>query len=321
MPRPLRIEYPNAWYHVMNRGAGHRDIYLSKMHRKIFLEVVKEAVDQFEIEVHAYCLMNNHYHLLIKTRHGNLGRAMRHINGVYTQRFNRDQKTDGSLFRGRYKALMIEKEAYLLQVSRYIHLNPITAKITKSLDSYPWSSYLDYVNKEQKNSWLKVTEARAMLNGSNQRLAYMKFVAAGIDQETQAFYDKKNMPVIFGSKEFKEKILNGVEEEQLQSSRSDYNKTKEAPSMNDVERVCAVYFKVDKEELHKTHDKGNEARKIAIYGSRVWAKEKLSKIADYYHCQNHSSISKTVKNIQVKIEREVKFADKIKKIRALLFEK
>ena len=132
-------------------------------------------------------------------------------------------------------------------------------------------------------------------------------------------YDKKNMPVIFGSKEFKEKILNGVEEEQLQSSRSDYNKTRETPSIHDVERICAVYFKVDKEKLHKTHGKGNEARKIAIYGSRVWAKEKLSMIADYYHCQNHSSISKAVKNIQVKIECEVKFADKIKKIHALLF--
>ena len=318
MPRPLRIEYPNAWYHVMNRGAGHRDIYTNKKHRQIFLEVVKETIDQFEIEVHAYCLMNNHYHLLIKTPQGNLGRAMRHINGVYTQRFNRDQKTDGPLFRGRYKALIVEKEAYLLQVSRYIHLNPIAAKITKSLDAYPWSSYLDYINKGQKNPWLTVTEVRAMLNGSKQRLAYMKFVAAGIDQETQAFYEKKNMPVILGSKEFKEKILNGVEEEQLQSSRSDYNKTKEVPSMHDVERICAAYFKIGTERLHKTHDKGNEARKIAIYGSRVWAKEKLSVIANYYHCQNHSSVSKAVKNIQVKIEREVKFADKIKKIRAML---
>jgi len=126
----------------MNRGAGHRNIFINKHHRQIFLEIIKEAIDQFEVEAHAYCLMNNHYHFLIKTPQANLGRAMRHINGVYTQRFNKDQKTDGSLFRGRYKALIIEKEAYLLQVSRYIHLNPIEAKITKSLSDYSWSSYL-----------------------------------------------------------------------------------------------------------------------------------------------------------------------------------
>ncbi len=196
MPRPLRIEYPNAWYHVMNRGAGCRDIYASTQHRQIFLEVIKEAIDQFEIEVHAYCLMSNHYHLLIKTPQANLGRAMRHINGVYTQRFNKDQKTDGPLFRGRYKALVIEKDAYLLQVSRYIHLNPIAAKLTKSLETYPWSSYLGYINKESRTDWLKVDEVRFMLNVSNRRLAYVKFVAMGIDVETREFYEKKNMPAL-----------------------------------------------------------------------------------------------------------------------------
>jgi putative transposase len=318
MPRPLRIEYANAWYHVMNRGAGYRDIYTSTKHRQIFLEVVKEAIDQFEIEVHAYCLMSNHYHLLIKTPHANLGRAMRHINGVYTQRFNKDQKTDGPLFRGRYKALVIEKDAYLLQVSRYIHLNPIAAKIAKSLEAYPWSSYLDYVNKESRTAWLKVDEVRSMLNTSSRRLAYMKFVGMGVDIETQEFYEKKNMPVILGGKAFKEKILSHFEEAQLKSSQADYNKTKELPGMGDVENICAQYFKVDKKRLHERYGNGNDARKIAIYGSRVWAKEKLSVIADYYYCQSHSSVSNAVKSIKKQIEHDSKFGDKIKKIHKML---
>ena len=318
MPRPLRIEYVNAWYHVMSRGAGYRDIYTSTKHRQIFLEVVQEAIDQFEIEVHAYCLMSNHYHLLIKTPQTNLGRAMRHINGVYTQRFNKDQKTDGPLFRGRYKALVIEKDAYLLQVSRYIHLNPMAAKITKSLEAYPWSSYLDYINKKSRTDWLKVDEVRSMLHASNSRLAYMKFVAMGVDIETREFYEKRNMPVILGNKIFKEKILRNFDEEQLKSSQADYNKTREHPSIGDVAKVCACYFKVDKEGLHALYGKGNEARKIAIYGSRVWAKEKLSVIADYYHCQSHSSVSNAVKSIKKQIEHDSKFSDKIKKIHTML---
>ena len=269
MPRPLRIEYPNAWYHVMNRGAGYRDIYASERHRQIFLEVLKEAIDQFGIEIHAYCLMNNHYHLLIKTPEANLGRAMRHINGVYTQRFNKTQKTDGPLFRGRYKALIVEKETYLLQVSRYIHLNPVAAKITKSLASYPWSSYADYIYKTKKTSWLKVDEVLAMLNATNHSLAYKKFVAAGVDRETQSFYEKRNMPIVLGNPAFKENILELVEPQQIQSSQPDYNRTKNFPSMDAVASACVAYLKVEKDTLLKRYRKNNEARKVAIYGSRV----------------------------------------------------
>ncbi len=203
-------------------------------------------------------------------------------------------------------------------MSRYIHLNPLAAKITKSLESYLWSSYPDYINKENRTPWLKVDEVRLMLNASNRRLAYAKFVAVGVDQETREFYEKKNMPVILGSKVFKGKILECIEKEQLKSSQSDYNKTKNLPSMSDVEQMCAHYFKIDKEHLHILYKKGNEARKTAIYGSRVWAKEKLSVIADFYHCQSHSSVSNAVKSIKVKIEHDAKFRDEINKIYSTL---
>ena len=262
--------------------------------------------------------MGNHYHLLVKTPQANLGRAMRHINGVYTQRFNKNQKTDGSLFRGRYKALIVEKEDYLLQVSRYIHLNPIAAKITASLKDYPWSSYLDYISKEKSTTWLRVDEVRSMLNASNHRLAYLKFIEAGVDQETREFYEKKNMPVILGSDAFKEEILSHIGEEQIQSSRTDYNKVKNLPSMSDVDQVCVNYFNVDKDSLLKAYGKGNEARKIAIYGSRVWAKEKNSVIAAHYHCQSGSSVCNAVNSVNEKIKLDVQFANEIKKIHKML---
>jgi putative transposase len=123
MPRPQRIEYENAFYHVMNRGRGRQTIFHSDEYFQAFLAALAEAQQRFGCVVHAYCLMSNHYHLLIETPNANLSRIMRHVNGVYTQRYNRLQQTDGSLFRGRYKVILVDQDAYLLQLSRYIHSN------------------------------------------------------------------------------------------------------------------------------------------------------------------------------------------------------
>ena len=109
MPRPLRIEYENACYHVMNRGRSRQDIFHEEKDYQSFLNTLAEAHKRFGLQIQSYCLMQNHYHLLIKTPEGNLGRAMRHINGLYTQRYNRMRKTDGPLFRGRYKAILVEE--------------------------------------------------------------------------------------------------------------------------------------------------------------------------------------------------------------------
>ena len=187
MPRPLRIEFENAWYHVMNSGVGRRDIFKTDKQRKIFLNVVGKAVKVFGAEVHAYCLMSNHYHLLVKTPRGNLSQVMRHINGVYTQHFNRDDQSEGPLFKGRYKAILIDGERYLLQVSRYIHLNPLEAKLVKKADKYRWSSYLGYLKSDNTDSWLTVNEILAMVNKKNSREVYRRFVDEGIDDLTENF--------------------------------------------------------------------------------------------------------------------------------------
>jgi len=128
MSRPLRIEYSGAWYHVMNRGRRREKIYYDKKDYEQFLKVLEETSSLFSVEIHAYTLMPNHYHLLIRTPKGNLSRGMRHINGVYTQRFNNKYKIDGSLFRGRYKSILVEEESYLLELVRYIHRNAYKAK-------------------------------------------------------------------------------------------------------------------------------------------------------------------------------------------------
>ena len=134
MARPLRIEYPGAWYHVMNRRGRRRFIFNTDDQRHYFLALLGEVYTRYQAEMHAYCLMDNHYHLLIRTPEANLQRVMRHVNGLYTQYFNRTESKDGALFRGRYKAILVDADTHWLELSRYIHRNPLEAQITRLIE-------------------------------------------------------------------------------------------------------------------------------------------------------------------------------------------
>jgi len=193
----------------MNRGRGRQAVFHDEHYYQAFLNTLGEVQLRFQCVIHAYCLMGNHYHLLLKTPRGNLSRAMRHIDGVYTQRHNRRKKTDGPLFRGRYKAIVVEANRYLLQVSRYIHRNPIELKtpLVKELAAYPWSSYAAYLNRVGVPEWLYRDTVYAELGSYQRYSAYRRYVEDGNDEETFAFYRRHYTPLIWGSKTFKEKTL------------------------------------------------------------------------------------------------------------------
>jgi REP element-mobilizing transposase RayT len=154
MSRPLRIEYAGALYHVTSRGNARAAIYLSDDDRDLFLAVLGEVCQRFNWIVHAYCLMDNHYHLLVETPDGNLSKGMRQLNGVYTQRFNRKQGRVGHVFQGRYKAILVHKENYLLELARYIVLNPVRARMVRSVEQWPWSSYRATAGLSPAPVWL-----------------------------------------------------------------------------------------------------------------------------------------------------------------------
>lgn len=141
MARPLRIEFPGAVYHVTARGNAQRRVFLDDEDREAFLSVLAWVVERFGWRCHAYCLMDNHFHLLLETPQSNLSRGMRQLSGVYTQRFNRRHRKVGHLFQGRFKAIVVERDSYLLELSRYVVLNPVRAKACRRPEDYPWSSY------------------------------------------------------------------------------------------------------------------------------------------------------------------------------------
>lgn len=181
MARPLRIEYSGAVYHVTSRGNAQQDIYLGDEDRLRFLKIVRQVVDRFNWVCHAYCLMANHYHLLIETVDPTLSRGMRHLNGVYTQAFNRRHRRVGHVFQGRFKAILVERDAYLLELSRYVVLNPVRAKMVRAAKDWPWSSYCVTAGLSE-NTGLVSSDCLSAQFGRDRREAqrgYRQFVAQG----------------------------------------------------------------------------------------------------------------------------------------------
>ena len=154
MSRPIRIEFSGALYHVTSRGDRREAIYEDDVDRERFLSVLGQVSEDFNWVCHAWCLMDNHYHLLIETPDGNLSKGMRQLNGVYTQYSNRRHRRVGHLFQGRYKAILIDGDSYLLELARYVVLNPVRAGMVKGPGEWPWSSYLAMVGKQSSPPWL-----------------------------------------------------------------------------------------------------------------------------------------------------------------------
>ncbi len=163
MARPLRIEFPYAIYHVTSRGDRREPIFGDDFDRCRLLDVFEEAFQKFDAGALAWCLMPNHYHLLVQTRQANLSRVMRHINGVYTQRFNRRHETTGHLFQGRFHAVLIEAESHLLEVGRYVELNPVRGELAPGPAEWAWSSYRAHAGLAPAPAWLDVDAVRGYM--------------------------------------------------------------------------------------------------------------------------------------------------------------
>ena len=203
MGRPLRIEYPGAHYHVTSRGNERKDVFKSQKDREQFLSYLESAVSRYEAVIHAYCLMSNHYHLLLETPSGNLSKIMQHINGAYTSYFNVKRKRSGHLFQGRYKAIVIEADEYAQELSRYMHLNPVRAKMVAKPEEYRWSSYLDYIGARKRPEWLDIS---LILNyfgkGEECFVKYRIFVEALLDSEYDSPFNGVVASTILGSESF-----------------------------------------------------------------------------------------------------------------------
>jgi REP element-mobilizing transposase RayT len=165
MARPLRIEFADAVYHVTARGNRQEPIFVDDHDRRLFLDLLDQAFERFDASALAYCLMGNHYHLVLRTRQPNLSALMRHVNGIFTQRMNRRHGKVGHLFQGRFKAILVDRDAYLLEVCRYVDLNPVRAGLVASARDWPWSSYLALTGASPAPHWLDAGLVHSMMLG------------------------------------------------------------------------------------------------------------------------------------------------------------
>ncbi|MDY6950970.1 MAG: transposase, partial [Thermodesulfobacteriota bacterium] len=271
MARPLRIEYPGAFYHVIHRGNAGEAIFRSKGDRGKLLENVAKAVERFGMKVHTYCLMTNHYHFLVETPQPNLSRAFQWINVSYAAYFNRKGDRTGHLFQGRFKSILVDADEYMKHLSRYIHLNPLRADMAKQLLSYPWSSYPAFAGKVKAPDWLEVDRLLSLFGKSRKRAcaAYRKFVE-GVEA-TEVENPEKDVVggFILGSAAF----VNWVTETHL----SHRTGKKEIPQLkglkprltpDDVVAAVAKEFDCHAETIVEKGRKGNTARDVAIYLAR-----------------------------------------------------
>ncbi|MEE9302381.1 MAG: transposase [Thiotrichaceae bacterium] len=312
MVRPLRIEYDNAIYHVMNRGKGKKWIYPDDTYYEDFLKGIEEAHQRFGIEVLAYCLMGNHYHLLIHTPRGNISRAMRHINGVYTQRYNRKKKTDGALFRGRYKSILIDESSYLLQVSRYIHRNPIELKkpLVDDLSDYPWSSYPSYLQNKVSPDWLYRDRIYGSLGKRNPE-HYKSYVDQGLDKETIHFYQKKNTSSIWGDDDFKHQSFAKAQCLDMEIDKRSLKTP--VPMMVIISHVAESYgLKV--EEITSTkrgQGQKNVPRWVAMRLCQDIGSEKLMNIAEAFNVSHYSTVSQSIRRLKLLMSEDDKVFKKV----------
>jgi putative transposase len=316
MARALRIEYPGAYYHVMNRGLARTTIFLDHHDRQRFLTLVGETSKLWHVEVFAYCLMGNHYHLLVQTPSGGLSRAMRHLDGVYTQRFNRAHRRDGPLFRGRYRAILIDAEEYLMAVARYIHHNPVGAGIVTNMDHYRWSSHYGYLNKSKAPEWLN-TESLLSRFGQGRRglMQYRSFMHSKVEKEIQEYYTKPYFKPILGGKVFVQWVMEtigksaGVDGEKPESRRVFGWAVEEI-----VKATAKAYGKTVLELGVKRRGEPNEARAMAMYLCRTVGGHKLTEIAKVVGLEKYSSVSTAYLRMKERLANERRLSRRAREI-------
>ena len=272
MSRPLRIEYAGALYHVTSRGDRQEAIFASDADRCAFLEILGQVVAGYNWLVHAYCLMDNHYHLLVETPDGNLNRGMRQINGVYTQTSNRNNNRVGHVFQGRYKAILVQKESYLLELARYIVLNPVRARMVRKAEQWSWSSYRDMTGQREVSEWLHTDWLLAAFGKrlSTARVKYRQFVADGRNQPSP--WESLKNQVFMGSDDFVEKMKQYIESDKDLSEIPKSQRRAKPRSIEYYTKIC-------------------QSRDDAIFAAYASGGYSLKEIGDY-HGLHYSRVSR-----------------------------
>ena len=311
MARPLRIQYPGAVYHVMNRGGSRQRVFLEKADYETFLKIIGDIHERWGIEVFAYCLIDNHYHLCLRTPEGNLSRVMRHLDGLYTQQLNRRHHRDGALFRGRYKAIVVDKDNYLSQVVRYIHLNPCGAGLVREPHAYVWSSHQFYLRPKQAPKWLRVEEVMGEFADIS---GFHEFVLEGNAHALEEFYKRGRQSPVLGDERFRERLIDKALRVDREHPR--HERAAIRPSVDKVLKALAKTYGLKVKDLMTgKRGKDNEARKVGMYLVKEICDLKLQEIAKRFGIASYGTVGWACHGIGSRLKSDAKFRARIDKLR------
>ncbi|RMF87410.1 MAG: transposase [Nitrospinota bacterium] len=314
MARPLRIEYEGAVYHVTGRGNEQQAIYFTPADYQKFLEYIKTAQQRYGILLHAYVLMTNHYHLLIETPEANLSKAMHSILSGYTMYINKKKERSGHLFQGRFRSIVVEKDRYLVELSRYIHLNPVRAQMVKRPEDYPHSSYPCYIGKEKSD--LLTTELVLSLYARDPKTAkqrYREFVESALGREIENPYNRVYGGMILGGESFIKDVLRRLKTKDLQ--REDISYRRELLGKADLEDIIthvALAYGLTVQEVQQ--GKNREARKVAIYLIKKHTAVTNREIGERFGGISPSAVSKVVERTEREIEQNRGLKNRLDKL-------
>jgi REP element-mobilizing transposase RayT len=301
MARQLRIEYPDAYYHVTARGNERKEIFKSEKDREKFLSYLESAVKRYGAVIHAWCLMSNHYHLIVETPSGNLSQIMQHINGAYTNYFNTKRKRSGHLFQGRYKGILVEADEYALELSRYIHLNPVRIGIVNEPGDYKWSSFQDYAGKKKTPDWLTTTFILGYFDKTQQvaQKKYSQFVEEMIGKEYESPLQQMVASTMLGTPEF----VAAIQEQHLDGKLPHRNlpalkQLKGKPTIDQILEITGSVLNRD-EKL---------AAKVAIHLCHRYSGEKLKEIGERFGVKE-SAVSQSSRRFTVEQGKDKKLHD------------
>lgn len=299
----------------MNRGRRGDHVFETKDDYLQFIDILHEAIELFALRVSAFCLMPNHYHMLVQTPDANLSRCMRHINGVYTQRFNSAHSLDGPLFKGRYKAIVVAEDNYLLQLVRYIHCNPVRAGMVEKPEDFEWSSHRGYLSKAKKWDWLHKQFILSMLvkEPKKQVREYRAFMEEDEDQALLRLLNLKKRPSILGDNQFIEKTKNRFFEKKRHIEVPESKQL--APDIAEIKKAICSYYSIKDNQLYYTKRSAfNEARAMGMFLTRRLRGEPLKIIGEHFKTGNYSTVSSVIDRFKHRIQSDRQLSKRVDQV-------
>ena len=300
MARPLRIEFAGAVYHVMSRGNARQDVVLDDADREKRLDWLRRTVETYGWRLHAFALMRNHDHLFLETPEPNLSAGMQYLNGSYTSYFNRRHRCCGHLFQGRFKAHLIEEDGYFLEVSRYIHLNPVRAEVVARPEQYAWSSYRGYQRASRTIPWVTYDRVLGEFDTSSglARRAYTRFVRAGIEEPPSSPFRAALEGMVLGSDKFVARVRRLLDDRPPDRNVPQQEQIRARPSLEEIVRAVGEHFGQDTTLWSPGRRSDDASRAVAAYLARRRFGYAAGRVAAELGYRSASSIPRAVARVE-----------------------